>query len=171
MLRTIFSFIVIVVLSVCLGCGSRKSHVVKSKHSDLQVNRELTENNTRDLQLELHGSVLSIDSTWRSWLLLKNWKGEIHSDGSISGSADEVLAQSEGKLAIAEENNDEVLALVDQSELRMLENISKTEDEDMTKNTTRKPGAPWWVWLTMLVCAVGLVTGIYIRFKSKLRII
>lgn len=171
MLRTIFSFIVIVVLSVCLGCGSRKSHVEKSKHSDLQVNREWTENKNRDLQLELHGSVLSIDSTWRSWLLLKNWKGEIQSDGSISGSADEVLTQTEGELTKDEEIRGQGLGVRDQSEVKVMESVSETEDEDMTKNTTRKPGAPWWVWLTVLVCAVGLVTGIYIRFKSKLRII
>lgn len=162
--------IMLLCFAVFMGCGSRKSHVVKSSLDSLVESREVNNTSIKAGSWRSQNTSLKMDSSWVNAVRLVNFTGVIFPDGKVDGKADEAEVLQQGAV---EKEADQTLNEKDSTSLDGSSEVdSKTKvgkRNTVADKETKGIAVPWYMWLVGLAAVVCLIYIVYNRIKQKLK--
>lgn len=152
------------------GCKSRQSHVQKATLDSVASNRESINMDVQVTAYKAQHTNLQTDINWNNILLLKNFKGIIHTDGRLEGEAETATVNQAGSNHQEENTKTESKDSTNNQSQGMVESSTEVKKrKTVAYKETKGVAVPWYLWLLGLGALVYLILTIYNRIKSKLK--
>jgi len=162
--------LIVLLISLLVGCKTRTSHVKKDATDSVSTNREVSYIDVRAVLTMGVNSNQKIDSSWLNAIRLTNFNGVISSAGNIIGQADQAEVLQSGQASKESNHQENTKDSVSAQEKIVTESTTEVKKRNtVADKETKGVAVPWYMWLIGLFGLVCLIYIVYNRIKKKLK--